>query len=333
MTPRERLDALISGFRATQIIRTAAIFGVADILAAGPLDAAQVAARAGCATDGMHRLLRGLAVLGVVAERPDGTFANTDVGQLLRAGVDGSLRLTAIARPQDSWWSAWAHLPDAVRDGAGPYEVANGRSFWDFVAAEPAVAAQFNEFMTMRTTDFLPRLLAGYDFSGARHIVDLGGGSGALIGGILRAFPDARGEVFDVAAGLADTSRYLESLGVRDRCDLTAGSFFEAVPEGADVYILRQILHDWPDDRVAQILATCRRAMTTDARLLVIDQLLPAHADETDRTPIESDLHMLVMFGARERTEDELTALLADAGLRMLDVVRTEPERTLIAAR
>ena len=333
MDPSQRLDGLINGFRATQVVRAAAVWGVADALAAGPLSAAEVAEQVGADPPSLHRLLRCLAALGVLTDGGEGRFANSDLGELLRTDVTGSLHSAAVARPQDSWWSAWGQLPAALADGRVPYELARGQSFWDDLDADAEAESRFNTFMAQKTTAFLSGLLRHYDFSPARRVIDVGGGTGALIGGILRAEPGPLGVLVDQAGGLRGARELLAGLGVLERCEVVVGDFFDVVPSGGDVYILRQILHDWPDSRAEDILRVCRRAMNPGAQLLVIDHALPERVTEGPeaRVALESDLHMFVLFGARERTERELTAMLETSGFVLDRILPTEPERTLVA--
>ena len=324
---------MISGYRATQIIRTAVLLRIPEELANGPLTSVDVAERLGLDQHALvHRLMRCLAAFGVLVEQPDGRFANSEMGALLLPGAPGGLRDAARGRTVDAWREAWGALHTGIVNGRVPFEIAHGRTFWA-TNADPASAALFNAFMTAKTSDFVHDLLERHDLSSAQHIVDVGGGSGALIAGLLQAAPAARGTVFDTESGLADADQLLREYGVRDRCTLAAGSFFDHVPAGGDVYILRQILHDWPDDRAAEILAACRRSMRVGEQLLVIDQILPdiSTNDPAQRHAFEMDLHMFVLFGARERAEAELTAMITHAGFAMSHIVPTQPERTLVA--
>jgi hypothetical protein len=333
MESRERLYHMIVGYRATQAIRAAALLGICDVLAQGQLAAAEAAARVEADPAMLHRLMRLLAALGLLIESADGRFANTEMGDLLRADVAGSLRPAVIGMGEDSWWGAWAALPRGIRGEGIPFELANGRPPWEEMRDNPQVAERFNAFMAAQTETFLPQLLQHFDFSTAGHVVDVGGGRGALLAGILRANPGVRGTICDLEAGLAGARAYLEAQGVACRVDLTAASFFESVPAGADVYVLRHILHDWPDDRAADILAVCRRAMHAGARLLVIDTLLPDKAtdDPAARISFFYDLNMFVMFGGRERTERELRTMVEEAGFTVDRVLPTEPTATVVA--
>jgi hypothetical protein len=329
-----RLYEMILGYRGTQIIRTAALLRVCDELAAEPLASSVLATRVHVDPALLHRLLQALVALGLLTEAEDGRFSNAEMGSLLRSDVEGSLRSTAIGMGEDSWWKAWGELPRAASSGGVPYERSEGRTFWQEMAEDPAVAARFNSFMSGRAEIFAPQLLGRFDFSGTRHIVDVGGGVGALLAGILQAHPQAQGTLFDLPAGLADAPAYLRARGVESRCTLVPGSFFDAVPTGADVYILRDILHDWPDDRAAEILRACRSAMTPGAELLVIDAVLPARAtdDPAAVTKFLYDINMFVLFGARERTEQELRRMLEATAFTADRLLPTEPTATLVAS-
>ena len=333
MTASERVYQLLLGYRATQAIRAGAALGVFDALEAGPRASSDVAADAASDPDLVHRLMQVLAALGLCTETDDERFANTELGNVLRGNVPGSLRSTAIGMGEDSWWRAWGELPRAISTGRVPYDVANGKTFWQEMDDDPDVAGRFNSFMSDQTQKFIPELLDAFDFSGIRHVVDVGGGSGALLAGILQAHSETRATLFDRASGLRAAPGYLRAHGVADRCDVVEGSFFDAVPSGADVYILRLILHDWPDDQAGVILTVCRRAMSRGASLLVIDAAMPEHASAQPSALVKFlyDLHMYVLFGARERTEREMRGILEAASFRVDRVVPTEPAAIYVA--
>jgi hypothetical protein len=165
-------------------------------------------------------------------------------------------------------------------------------------------------------------VIAAYGFGDLRHVVDVGGGRGILLAEILRAVPDGRGVLVDRAAAIPAARAYLDGAGLADRAECAVGDFFVAVPPGGDAYVLSRVLHDWHDGDAARILTTCRRAMTASSRLLVVEAILPERA--LDRpAAIRMDLHMLLLFGARERTEAEFRALLAASGFAVQGVVMT----------
>src|SRR5437879_2669041 len=207
-------------------------------------------------------------------------------------------------------------------------------SHWEQLAQDPAKAAIFNDAMQSGTEQVRDAVASAFDFHGMGSIVDVGGGRGTLIAGILKANPHLRGTVFDVEGGLAETDGYLKEQGVRDRCELVSGSFFESIPAGHDAYLLKNIVHDWNDEKAAIFLATCRKAMKPDACLLLVEQIVPARAEDSppSRRIFMVDVQMLVMLAGRERTEDEYRELLRAAGLRLTQVIPTDSRFQLIEA-
>jgi hypothetical protein len=178
MTAGEKLFEMVSGYRVTQLVRTAALLGVCDELADRPREAAEMAVAVGADPGLLRRLLRALAGFGVLEEGEDGRFRNTAVGELLRRDAPGGLREVAMALPEDRSWAAWGALPTALREGVVPFDLANGRSFWEALAADPGAASSFNSFMVEQTEVFAPQLLQVFDFSTSARVVDVGGGKG-----------------------------------------------------------------------------------------------------------------------------------------------------------
>jgi orsellinic acid C2-O-methyltransferase len=330
---RVRLLELISGFRVSQMIRAAALLKICDELAHAPREAAHVAAAAHADPVLVRRLMRALVGAGVLEEDDKGRFSNTEMGEFLRSDLPGNLAAPAISLTEEAPWLAWAQLDRGIVDGSVPYRLANHVSPWELQASNPEASARFNAHMVANTEAFAPQVLNAFDFSQCRTVVDIGGGKGALIAGILSANPGLRGVLFDLEQGLAGAQEYLQRRGVGDRCTTVTGDFFKSVPPGGDCYLLRFILHDWDDAHAAQILASVRRAMIPGSRLLVIDHLLPARADDSQdsRTSLSVDILMFVMFGGRERTEEEMRSMLAAAGFEVESVAPTAPTRTVIA--
>jgi hypothetical protein len=197
-----------------------------------------------------------------------------------------------------------------------------GARFFDHLARHPEQEAAFQGSMAGRAEQEAHDVVAAYDFSGVRHVVDVGGGRGILLAEILRAAPQARGVLVDRAAAVPAARAHLDAAGLSDRAECGVDDFFVAVPPGGDAYVLSRVLHDWHDEDAARILATCRQAMTVGSRLFVIDAILPERAVDAPAA-IRMDLHMLLLFGARERTEAEFGALLAASGFAIQRVVMT----------
>jgi len=313
--PADRAYELVNGFRASQLVRLAAQLRVPDLLADGPLSAEDLGTATGIDTNRLHRVLRGLAGLGVLVETEEGRFGNTEVGDLFREGVQGSRRAMALMLLPESY-RAWDHLVETMRSGKPGHEIAHGGSLWDSLARDADFAARFNQAMVSGTVEIAEFVAAGSDFSTASVIVDVGGGNGALAAGILQAHPHLRAIICDLPAGLAGTREYLSREQVSDRCATVEADFFEQVPIAGDVYLLKNIIHDWDDEHALLILRTCRRATVLGARILLIERLLPARVTDSPEhlNAVMTDLQMMVQLGSQERTLAEYRALLEQAG-------------------
>jgi hypothetical protein len=318
-SPQRDLGRLVDSYLTTQLLYVAARLGVADVLADGPRTAREIAETVGADADVLGRILRGLVVEDVLAEDGDGRFALTAIGEGLRDGLAGSQRGATLARGE-LYWSAAAGLLRAATEGGTAFEHVHGQRFFDHLGADPEREAAFQASMADRARREAADVVAAYDFAGLRRIVDVGGGSGVLLEAILRAAPGLHGLLVDRPEAVERARARLADLG--DRCECVVGDFFDAVPAGADAYLLSRVIYDWHDADAQRILATCRKAMPDDARLLLVEAILPERARDGPEA-IRMDLHMLVLFGARERTEAQYGRLLAGAGLELRRVVPT----------
>lgn len=325
-----RLRELVLGFRVTQMLHVAAVLGVADHLRDGPHTAAALADRVGAEPAALHRLLRALARLGVFAQQHDGSFALNPLAALLRSDVPGSMHGLARLYGEDWMWRAYGQLLHSVRTGRPAFDQVHGEPFFAFLGGRPAEAAVFNAAMTSFTAEETAAILAAYDFAPFTSVADLGGGHGALVMALLRAHPQLRGVVVDLPAVAAGAARKLTEAGLGDRAGAVAGDLSNDVPAGADLYILKRVLHDWDDATVGRILAACRRAMADDGRLLVIERIIPDGDGGAEATLF--DINMLVVTGGRERTAAEFGELLAGAGLALARVIPTSVPVSLIEA-
>jgi SAM-dependent methyltransferase len=316
MNESDRLMELIDGFVATQLLYVAAKLGIADTLSVGAQSAGELAEATGADPATLRRVLRGLAAVDVLDERDDGRFALGALGEALRP-----LQGAAIARGEVYYDSA-AGLFEAVMKGGVPYELTHSARFFDHLGQHPSREAAFQGSMAGRAELEAAAVVAAYDFTQFETVVDVGGGRGVLLGAILEAAPEIRGTLIDRPAAIPDARAYLESAGHGERAACVAGDFFVGVPPGADAYVLSRVLHDWPDADAARILETCRRAMRPDGRVLVVDAVLPRRAVDKPAA-IRMDIHMLLLLGARERTEAEFRDLAASAGFVVDDVTLT----------
>ncbi|GAA3441255.1 methyltransferase [Planomonospora venezuelensis] len=325
---------LVFGFMPAQVIYVAAELDLAGHLTGGPLSAAELAAATGTHAPSLHRLLRALACFGLVAETAPGRFVLTEAGDRLRDGTPDSFRALARLFCGPGVWAAWGLLAESVRTGEPMWERVTGYPPFEWTARNPEESAVFNRAMSDYTRRIAPGVVQGFDFTRFGTLVDLGGGDGTLLSAILRAVPELRGVLFDLPGGLAEAERNLA--GLRDRCEIVSGDFFEKVPQGADAYLFKSVIHNWDDERAGAILRTCRAAMGPEAVLLVLEPVLPERIDSPAATgTVMSDLNMLVATGGRERTEAEFRALLTGAGFRSVSVTGTFPdgELRMISAR
>lgn len=318
---RSMVMQMLFGFFPAQVLQVAARLGIADELAAGPRTTAELAQSIGAHEPSLYRLLRALVSFDLLAEDGPGRFTLTDRGALLRSGAPGSIRNLAMLFCGHETWRAWGELERSVRTGKTAWEHLFGPPF-EYLAAHPDLNRVFNEAMAEASRVAAPGVAAAADCSRFATVADLGGGNGTLLAAILGANPHLQGMLFDTPAGLQDAPEVLEAAGVTDRCRLVAGDFFESVPEGADAYLLKSVIHDWDDERSAAILRNCRTAMSPDATLLIAEPILPARV-EPSRHPsilIMSDLNMLACTGGKERTEEEFRTLLDASGFTLQSV-------------
>ena len=306
------------GFAAAQSLSVAAELGIADLLAAGPQTVEALAAATGTEPSALRRLMRLLAAEGIFAEEASGTFGQTPLSDALRADASGSPRdfLRMIGREP---FLAWGRLFDAVRTGRPSFELVFGEPRFDWLAQNPEAAALFQAAMVALGGDVVEPVATGYEFGELGVVVDVGGGHGRLLSAILARHPSVEGILFDLPAGVAAAEDGLG--GPLPRCKLVAGDFFELVPEGADAYLMKKVLHDWSDDDAVRILVNCRRAMAPGGRVLVAETLVPS-GNAPDPIKV-MDVNMLVVTGGRERTADEFAGLFARAGLAAGRVVPT----------
>ena len=321
---------LIFGFMASQAIHVAARLGIADLVNEGPKTADQLALAISAHAPSLRRLLMLLASFGVFAEGADGRFRQTSLSATLRIDTPESIRNLAIMFGTPFFWRAWENLHDAVMTGQTGFERAHGAKFFEYLTSHPADAAAFNAAMTAMSSMDLSSIVESYDFAQFDRIVDVGGGHGALISGILTANPKLRGVLADQPEVVAG-AQIVRSEALAHRCEVRGINFFEAVPAGADAYVMRSIVHDWNDEHSLKILKNCRRAIQPNGKLLLIEMVL-RESNQPDPARFR-DLNMLVLLTGQERTETEFKALLAKAGFSLTQVIPTAGTASIIESR
>ncbi len=312
--PQAVVLQMFMGMWHAQIISTMAQLGVADRIGDGGASLDELARDCNADPDALRRLLRAGATLELCTATGD-RFALTPLGQTLRSGVPGSLRDFIIAETAPGHWLPWGRLADAVRRGGSiAPEILGVADAWAYYAQHAEEGACFARGMSNLSAMVSQDVARVYTpRADTRRIVDVGGSEGVLLRGLLERAPDARGVLFDRADVVAHVAP-------AERMEIVAGDFLSEVAPGGDLYLLKSILHDWPDDQCAVILKNCARAAGSGARLLVVEMILP---DEGPSPVAFMDMNMLVMLGGRERTAGEYTALLQRGGWKVEEVVPT----------
>ena len=321
---------IVAGYQRSRALSVATELGVPDLLRDGPQPVAELAQATRTHEPTLYRLLRALASIGVFHEDRERRFSLTSMGQLLRSDVAASAGAIARFLGRDYQWTAWGYLLHSVRTGENASRAALGTDVWTYRERNPEENEIFNAAMAALSRVGAAQEMAAYDFGRHRIIADIAGGTGALLAAILLKQPDSRGILFDQPHVVAAARAILDRAGVADRVHIESGSIFERVPSGADAYVMRRILHDWPDAEAVAILRCCRLAMQPDARLLLIESVVgPPNEDPQSKF---LDLLMLVSAGGRERTESEWRALLAEGEFDLRQVHPAGPMSAVIEA-
>ena len=328
-----KLMGIIAAGWMSQAISVTAELKIADLLAEGAKTSEELALVTGAHASSLHRLMRALVTAEILRQRTDGAFEVTPMGSLLSSGAEYSVRSWAIHCGR-RLSRDWAALLDSVKTGESARKLLAGRGIFEDLERDPEQAAIFNQAMVELTHLAADGIVHAYDFSAMKRIVDVGGGYGQLLAAILKANPGVHGTVFDLPHAAENGRRYLADIGLAERCDFLAGNFFESVPSGGDAYVLKSVMHNWTDERAQVILQCCKRAMAGRGKLLVVDRIVPQRleASAAHRAIALMDLNMLVVLGARERTEEEFRALLSSAGFRVTRILPATPTLSIIEA-
>lgn len=312
----------------SQAIAVAADLRMPDVLTAGPRTAAEVAEALALQPEAVARVLRVLASEGFLTQRADG-FALTALGRALTSDHPGSVR-ELVAWCGAEWQRAIGELQRSLKYGTGAFEHVYGEPFFDYLAAHPTLQRSFNRGMRAASALADPTVPLAYDFSRYERVVDVGGGTGALLGTLLEHNPRLRGVLFDLAPVCDEAEQCWAEHPLAARMTFVRGDFRERVPRGGDLYVLKTILHDWGDAEAEGILRRCREAMDERSRLLIIEHAL----DPEPRPQFAQrlDLLMLSVLGGKERTQAEYQALLRAAGFHALRSYPTLSELTLLEA-
>ncbi len=313
-----------------QAITAAVDLGIADALADEPLRVEELASRVKADPDALRRLLRALIGRGVFRQRRDGCYELNPLAETLRSSAP--LSAAGLARMVGSRQHRehWSYLADAIRIGGAIIPAVNGADAFDYLSREPELAEAFNRAMADTTEMTVASLMAAYSFDSYSTVVDVGGGVGQLLAAILAATPTARGILYDLPHAVIEAQPLLREHGIADRVTVVAGSFFDSVPADADIYVLKNVIHDWPDDQAVEILRNVHAAAKIGTTILLIEFVIPVH--QRDYVGHWTDLEMLLTQGGRDRTAVEYRALLERAGFRVRRVLPTASPLSFVEA-
>ena len=314
----KKMMQLLSSLWVTQAIGSFARMGLADAMEQGADDAASIAEPRGLVVDRVYRLLRALSTVGIVTEGAGGKFALTPLGRMLTSNAPNSMKTSAELLTEYNG-EIWSKLDGALAGGIA-FEALKGQQLFPWLHANPKEGARFQRMMVEVHSPETPAIVAAYDFSQFKSIVDVGGGHGMLLSAILAAHPSVHGTLFDLEEGIEAAKR--GAGGPLPGASFVVGDVFTTpVPAGAEAYLFRHLLHDYDDDDCLKMLQNVRKQMKPDSRVLVLEKTVP-----TDDTPGPGrwlDLHVMLLTGGRERTEDEYRALFAKADFRLARVLPT----------
>ena len=331
-----QLLRLVYGGQVAQLIYVAAKLGIPDLLAAGNRSTRALAAATGVEEPTLRRLLRGLIALGLCHEARSEHFGLSESGHFLRSDHPRSLRARIVFNTE-VLSPIWARMLDTTRTGASGALAVRGMPFYEYLQQHPETGALFDRTMADAIRYRVQAALDAYDFSGLRKVVDVGGGDGTLMIEMLRRWPDLEGVVFELPS-VADRTRHaIAAMPESVRCIVDVGNALERVTEGADCYVLSNVLVSMADDEAARILQSCRRAMASDGRVVIVEWIMPAGAEQSDPftrwDAASMDLNMLAIHGAggwRVRTQDEFAQIIHAARLVVSRVVPTASSVSLI---
>lgn len=301
-------------------VRAAATLRLPDLVADGADTTAELARRSGTDPDALGRLMRHLRLLGLFTATTDGRWRLTRLGEQLRDGHPTQLRRTL---DQDDAYlqkvdQSGHGLLAAVRTGGPVWEETHGLEFWDDLARHPELGSGFDRKMERHSATFGPAIARGHDWSSARQVVDVGGGTGRVLAAVLSAHPQLGGTLVDLPGTVGHAGPVLREAGVADRCAVVPQSFFDPLPPGGDVYLLVNVVHNWGDEASVKILRRCADAAGTGGRILLAERILTEHASDTEQAFVSgTDLYMLMLIGGKERTTEEFGLLGTGAGLRL----------------
>ena len=318
---------LLNGAHVAGAVSCLAELGIPDLLEAGPKSAEELAGQTGTNPQALYRLMRATACVGVLAEGPEGTFSETPMSAVLRSNANPTLRALAIMGGREWHGRGWSRLEYCVRTGKQALDQVYGVHIFEYLRQDPEEAQIFNDTMTALSMIDGPAVAAAYSFDGIHSVVDVGGGHGLLLATILARNPHLKGTLYEVPH-VVEGCRNGPLTPVMERCTLVSGDMFSSVPAGADAYIMKHIIHDWPDDLCVKILTACRKGVNPGGKLLVVDNVIQSGNDFSPGKFL--DLQMLIFPGGGERTEKQFGELFTAAGWELSRIIPTAAADSIV---
>ena len=324
------MDMSFTALVTYRAVYAAAKLGIPDQLQDQQRSSDEIAQATGMHPGALYRLLRTLSSAGIVTELPEHRFALTPLGSALRSDVPGSMRAWVIFSGETFYLQVWQEILYSIQTGKPAWDKVHGMAAFDYFRQHPEAARIFDEAMTSLSRERALAVVSAFDFSRFRTVVDVGGGHGMLLTTILKAHSQLHGILFDQPQVVEGARSHIASEGLTLRCDTVGGDFFQTAPPGGDAYILKSIIHDWDDEHSISVLKNCRQAMTKDARLLLVETVVPSTGEP--HYAKYNDLEMLVVLGSQERTVEEYVALFKQTQLELVEVVPTQGPLSIVEA-
>ncbi|WDD36965.1 methyltransferase (plasmid) [Nostoc sp. UHCC 0926] len=318
----------VHAYWVSRCIYVVAKLGIADLLKDGSQHCDALAAATNTHSNSLYRVLRALAGIGIFAQTQPGCFELTPLANCLQSNVPDSIRDIAILRGEEHYYNSWGNLMYSLQTGETAFQHLYGMNLFEYNERNSVEGEIFHQAVASSKEAYAAFLVA-YDFSSIGKLVDVGGGTGSFLTAILEANSTMTGVLFELPEVIDQAKNSQRTASVNDRCQLIGGSFFEAIPERGDAYLLMQVIHNWDDERAIAILKCCHQAMKEQARLLVIDSVIPSGNEFFGAKFM--DVNMLIMCpGGRERTEAQFRDLFASAGFELTTIIRTKSELSII---
>jgi len=331
--PQVKLLQMMNAYRLSQSISVAAKLGIADLLTDGPKNTEELAQVTATDAQSLYRLLRSLASFGIFAEDEAGRFSLTPRAAMLQTDIPGSLRAYAIVIGEEWDWRMWGGILHSVKTGEPAFDHLFGMEFQDYYNQNPEVAKKFDGAMVSALAMTDAAIMSNYDFSSTSKVVDIGtgGGEAGLIVSILKKYPTMQGILFDLPPRIEAAKTLIKAEGLEARCELIAGDVFKSFPSGGDTYIVKNLIHDYDDERAIALLSNCHKAIAKNGKLLIVEMVIPP-GNEPSLGKILDVEALLMTSGAIERTEAQYRELCEASGFKLTNVISSRSPFSIIEA-